>query len=66
MVMRVGEMGFVAPFRYTGLLWALLIGLLFFDEWPDGLTLLGCALVVATGGFTFWREQQARRGSQPA
>ncbi|MEL7050150.1 MAG: DMT family transporter, partial [Pseudomonadota bacterium] len=30
MVMRVGDMGFVAPFRYTGLVWAILLGLVFF------------------------------------
>ncbi len=37
-VMRVGEIGFVAPFRYTGLLWALVLGWLFFGDWPDLLT----------------------------
>lgn len=64
MVMRVGEIGFVAPFRYAGLLWALMIGLVFFDEWPDALTIAGCVMVVATGAFTFWREQQASRMGQ--
>ncbi len=59
MVMRVGEIGFVAPFRYTGLLWALLLGWVIFDEWPDALTLLGGGIVVATGLFTLWREQRA-------
>jgi len=61
MVMRVGEIGFVAPFRYTSLVLALLIGLAFFDEWPDALTLLGAALVVATGLFTWLRERSLTR-----
>ncbi|NNE81399.1 MAG: DMT family transporter [Silicimonas sp.] len=59
MAMRFGEVAFVTPFRYSGLMVALLIGLLVFDDWPDGLTLLGAAIVVLTGLFTFWREQHA-------
>ena len=57
MAMRVGEIGFVSPFRYTGLLVALVVGLVVFDEWPDALTLLGSAIVVATGLFMLWRER---------
>lgn len=62
MAMRVGEIGFVSPFRYTSLLVALVIGLLVFREWPDALTLLGAAIVVATGVFTLWREAGSRGG----
>ena len=62
--MRVGEISFVAPFRYTSLLWALLLGLVIFGEWPTPLTLMGAGIVVAAGLFTFWREQRVtRRGS---
>ena len=61
MAMRVGEIGFVAPFRYTSLLVALFIGLLVFGDWPDALTLLGAAIVVATGLFTLWRERAVSR-----
>ncbi len=60
MTMRQGEIGFIAPFRYTGILWALLLGWLVFGEWPDNLTLLGAAIVVAMGLFTLWRERKAR------
>ncbi len=60
-VMRVGDTGFVAPFRYTGLLWALLLGLVIFGDWPDPLTLLGAAIVVCTGIFTLVRERRQRR-----
>ncbi len=61
MVMRVGEVGFVAPFRYTSLVLALLLGWLVFDEWPALLSLVGAGIIVATGGFTLWREMQVRR-----
>ncbi|MEO1024284.1 MAG: DMT family transporter [Pseudomonadota bacterium] len=57
--MRVGEIGFVSPFRYTSLLIALILGFLVFDEWPDALTQVGAAIVVATGLYTIWREQRA-------
>ena len=57
MVMRVGDVGFVAPFRYSSLIWALRLGWLVFDEWPDQITMLGAVLVVAAGLFTLFRER---------
>lgn len=62
MTMRVGEIGAVTPFRYTSLLWALLLGFVVFGDWPDTITLIGAAIVVATGVYTLYRERQARRG----
>lgn len=59
--MRVGELSFVAPFRYTSLLVALILGLVVFGDFPTPLTLLGAAIVVATGLFTLWREARLRR-----
>lgn len=62
MTMRVGDIAVVSPFRYTGLLWALVLGWAVFGDWPDVWTLLGGSLVVAAGLFTLYRErQQARR-----
>ncbi|MDU9005021.1 DMT family transporter [Sedimentitalea todarodis] len=61
MVMRVGDISFVAPFRYTGLLWALALGWLVFGDWPADLTLLGAFIVVATGVFTLYRERNVTR-----
>lgn len=59
---RVGDMAFAAPFRYSGVLWALLLGLVVFGEWPDPLSLAGVVLVVGSGAFTLWRaHMRARR-----
>ncbi len=58
--MRVGDMVVVAPFRYTALLWAIVLGWALFGTLPDALTLLGAALVVATGVYTFLREARLR------
>ncbi|MGH1332163.1 MAG: DMT family transporter [Paracoccaceae bacterium] len=67
MVMRLGELSFVSPFRYTALVWSLLLGYLVFGDWPSGLTLLGAAIVAATGIFTLVRERMIgkRRAAGP-
>ncbi len=61
-VMRVGEISFIAPFRYTSLVAALILGFLVFGDWPDGITLLGAGIVVGAGLFTLWREAQLKAG----
>ncbi len=61
MVMRVGQISFVAPFRYTGLIWALMLGWLVFGDWPAPLTLVGTGIVVGSGVFTLYREGQLNR-----
>lgn len=59
--MRHGDIGLVAPFRYTSLLWAIVLGFVVFGDLPDGWTLAGAAIVVGAGLFTLWRERQTRR-----
>lgn len=56
--MRVGELSFVTPFRYTRMLFALVIAVLVFDERPDVLTLIGAGIIIAAGLFTLWRERK--------
>ena len=60
MVMRVGDIGFVAPFRYMALLWAIMFGWVGFGTLPDFWTLIGSGIVVATGIYTLWRERKLR------
>lgn len=64
MVMRVGEVGFVSPFRYTSLIFALILGLVVFDEFPNALALIGGVIVVSTGIFTLLRERMVARASR--
>jgi drug/metabolite transporter (DMT)-like permease len=47
--MRSGEMSLVAPFRYSGLLFALLIGYVVWDELPNLMAWLGILLLVVSG-----------------
>ena len=58
--MRMGEVGVIAPFRYTRLVFALILGAAVFGERPDALMLLGAGLIVAPGLVTLAR---ARRGA---
>jgi drug/metabolite transporter (DMT)-like permease len=63
--MRSGEISAVAPFRYSRLVFALLIGLIVFEEVPDTLTLTGAALIMASGIYAFYRERvRARLAAQ--
>ena len=55
--MRQGEVGFVTPFRYTVLLFSIIGGYFVFDEKPDGYTLVGAAIIVASGIYMLYRER---------
>ena len=66
MVMRIGDVGFVSPFRYTSLIFALLLGLVIFDEFPNMLALIGGTIVMATGIFTLLRERMVARAAARA
>ncbi len=55
--MRTGDIGFVSPFRYTSLIGAIGLGILLFGEWPDGITLLGAAIIAFAGIYSLYREQ---------
>jgi S-adenosylmethionine uptake transporter len=61
-VMRTGDISFIAPFRYTGLIWALILGWLVFGDWPTNLTMIGAVIVVGTGLFTLYRERAVKQG----
>ncbi len=57
MAMRNGDISFVTPFRYTGMVWAILFGFLLFGNLPDQTTVLGTLIVVGMGVYSFHRER---------
>jgi drug/metabolite transporter (DMT)-like permease len=63
MTMRIGDVAFIAPFRYTMLIWAMIVGFVAFGDIPDIWTMVGASIVVAAGLFTFWRERVAARAA---
>ena len=56
--MRSGDVSSVAPFRYSRILFALIIAYIVFDEIPDLLTWAGVTLIVGSGLYAFWRERR--------
>lgn len=58
---RRAETSAIAPYRYVLLVWAFLFGIVLFGDLPDVPTLIGAAIVVATGLYTFHRERTVRR-----
>jgi drug/metabolite transporter (DMT)-like permease len=55
---RYAPTSVVAPFDYSAMLWAVLLGYWFFGELPDKLVYLGASIVTAAGLFVIWRERQ--------
>ncbi|QRM55699.1 DMT family transporter [Sinorhizobium sp. BG8] len=60
LAMRTGEISFVAPFRYTGLIWAIAIGIFVFGDIPDAWMCLGIAIIVGSGLYAFYRESNRK------
>jgi len=55
---RLAQASLVAPFDYTSMLWALVLGFLVFGEVPDALVFVGAAIIAGAGLFVIWRERQ--------
>lgn len=58
---RIGEIGAIAPFRYSRLVFAMLLAIAIFGERPDAATLAGAAIIAGAGGYAMWREARLRR-----
>lgn len=61
MALRSGDISAIAPFRYTALLWALLLGYLVFGDVPDTMMATGASIIVASGLYAFYRERIRHR-----
>jgi drug/metabolite transporter (DMT)-like permease len=58
---RGTEVSVVAPFRYAGVLWAIVLGFLIWGHIPNLLAFLGTAILVASGLYIMHRESMKRR-----
>jgi len=56
MAMRVGDVSFVSPFRYSIMLFAIFLGSVVFGEHPDIETIIGTLIIIAAGLYTVHRE----------
>jgi len=57
--MRTGDISAIAPFRYSVVLWAMMLGYLAFGEVPTSGTIIGSVIVIAAGLYTLHRERIA-------
>lgn len=64
--LRLAPISTVMPMDYSSLVWATIIGIVVFNQWPGMSILLGAPIIIASGLFIAWREhvrasRQARR-----
>ena len=55
---RYADTSLLAPFEYTTMLWALVIGWFIFGQLPQAAVIVGGLIVAAAGVFVIWRERQ--------
>ncbi|WP_373352694.1 DMT family transporter [Pseudoroseicyclus sp. CXY001] len=60
---RAGDVGFVAPFRYFRILFALILARAVLGEAITPAMLIGSAMIVGSGLYSFWRERRLRRAA---
>lgn len=58
---RIAPASLLAPFFYSQLLWATGLGFLAFGNLPDGWTITGAAIIIASGLYTAHRENARGR-----
>ncbi len=63
---RLGEAALVSPFKYANVLWAVLFGYLLFGDLPGAATLIGAAIVIASGLYILRREHIRARDARAA
>ena len=63
---RMASATSLAPYAYLQMLWMIGLGYLFFDQFPDGWTLGGAAIIVAGGLYIVHREHRLRLRSRTA
>lgn len=57
MAMRVGEISLVSQFRYTAMIWAIILGYVIFSDIPAPNTIIGALIIVASGIYAFHRKR---------
>ncbi len=61
LTVRAGDLSFSAPFRYSVMVFAIILQIVVFDELPDRWTILGSTIIAAAGIWAFRHEQRAAR-----
>ena len=62
--LRTGAVSVVAPFRYTGAIWGILLGFLIWGDIPDLRGFVGTFFIIGSGLYTFFRELELARAGR--
>ena len=60
--LRLGELSAIMPFRYSRIVFLLILGALVFGERPTASMLVGAALILISGVYIMWREKVVKSG----
>ena len=60
---RLGEVGLISPFKYSSLIWAIIIGFVVWGDIPNYLVLIGSVVVVLSGIYLLRGERIAKNNS---
>ncbi|GGE23611.1 permease [Aureimonas endophytica] len=63
--LKLGKAATVAPMQYSMLAWGMVFAWLVFGEWPDRWTLVGAAVIIASGLFIAFRERKVKEKGAP-
>lgn len=55
------EASLLTPFGYSEIIWSVSLGLVIFGDWPAWQTFVGAGVIMASGLYVFYREQQQTR-----
>ncbi|MEM9717114.1 MAG: DMT family transporter [Pseudomonadota bacterium] len=61
--MRFGDISATAPFRYSRVIFAVILGWIAFGEWPTQMMWVGIVLVMGSGLFLLFRQRQNAIGN---
>ena len=60
--LRLGELSAIMPFRYSRIVFLLILGVLVFGERPTASMLVGATLILISGVYIMWREKVVKSG----
>lgn len=58
---RIAEVSVVMPFRYSRVIFLLVLGVVVFGEKPDALMIIGAGLIISSGTYMMWRERLLKK-----
>ena len=56
--LSMARAGIIQPFHYTLIFWAIILGYIFYDDFPDIPTLIGALVITVSGIYTLYIKEQ--------